>query len=102
MPLRSTLAFEYPTVEELTDYLLTAGLAERLAAASHQSSGVRSPVKPSSVPAESVELAESDPSVPVEPEGAHPGEESVEAKLRRLEALLKGREDGGTYRTRAD
>jgi NAD(P)-dependent dehydrogenase (short-subunit alcohol dehydrogenase family)/acyl carrier protein len=97
LSLRSTLAFEYPTVEALAEYLLTAGLAERLAAASDQSAGTRSPANPSPGPVESVEHEKNDLSVSGEGEETRPGEESVEAKLRRLEALLQGDDDGGTY-----
>jgi acyl carrier protein/NADPH:quinone reductase-like Zn-dependent oxidoreductase len=95
--LRSTLAFEYPTVEALADYLLTAGLTERLAAASSQSAGARSLAKPSPGLVESVKHEKSDLSVSGGAEEALPDEESVEAKLRRLEALLQGDDDGGTY-----
>jgi hypothetical protein len=46
---------------------------------------------------ESVEHEKNDLSVSGEGEETRPGEESVEAKLRRLEALLQGDDDGGTY-----
>jgi hypothetical protein len=95
--LRSTLAFEYPTVEALADYLLTAGLTERLAAASSQSAGARSLAKPSPGLVESVKHEKSDLSVSGGAEEALPDEASVEAKLRRLEALLQGDDAGGTY-----
>ena len=81
----------------LVDYLLTAGLTERLAAASSQSAGARSLAKPSPGLVESVKHEKSDLSVSGGAEEALPDEASVEAKLRRLEALLQGDDAGGTY-----
>jgi myxalamid-type polyketide synthase MxaB len=72
-PLSATLLFEYPTVRALSTYLL-----ERL----QEDAGEQERV------AESGEVM---------PEGERPDEESIEAQLRRLEALLKGQDDGGTY-----
>jgi hypothetical protein len=46
---------------------------------------------------ESVEHEKSDLSVSGGAKKRVPDEESVEAKLRRLEALLQGDDDGGTY-----
>jgi SAM-dependent methyltransferase/acyl carrier protein len=97
LSLRSTLAFEYPTVEELADHLLTAGLAEQLPAAGSQRTGELSPPRTPALPAETAELGTNDQAASVEPEGERPDEESIEAQLRRLEALLKGQDDGGTY-----
>ncbi|MBU6352236.1 MAG: SDR family NAD(P)-dependent oxidoreductase, partial [Chloroflexi bacterium] len=90
MAIPSTIAFEYPTIDALTGFLLQKLDEQRAELLALQTD---SPLQPA--PDTVVDVI----AVPVEPIKERTDEESVEAQLRWLETILKGREDGGTYST---
>jgi acyl carrier protein len=90
MAIPSTIAFEYPTIDALAGFLLRKlgeQQAELLALQTDQ------PLQPAP------DTAVNAIAIPVEPTEERTDEELVETKLRRLEALLKGQEYGGTHST---